>query len=979
MNFTINIPYRAKYTSKELNKRFATVFGGNCIIDGLKIVPVAGTANFTVSPGKAIVDGAEITITDTNTLTLSAIGKIFVVITYAHEASLVTLSTSPTEPVEENKLAIATITLTGNISNPTFEVVEKEKVPGISSSGATGGKVSINSTVATENILMNSDRITCSGLSAGLTETRLSDGTTKVASTQDGTFSLYDEDLIGDIDIGDKVPISMRVKGTKRGSANGTVIATVEGNASAETIVPTDKFADVKVLCECKQKLASKWTNSVDMTTNVENGSSIAVDYSTSNSSNSRHILNITNNFVNCSTIVNDKIHLFLSAKSGYSSRPPIIHYSYKLTTRDLLVESPMSINIKTTETECVNNKIYILGGVAVNDASADVVVAEVKEYNLDTKTITPKANMSGAKFAFGLSVVNANIYIFGGYNNVSNMSTVEMYNTNSDTWSAKTPIPIATRFSSAVTIGEKIYVTGGYTNTYILDNNEYDTVSNTWTVKAPVTITGKLKSVVVGGKIYALESQSNTNIAVEEYSPATNTWSEKRSLPIDSNTSISSIESSGSRIHMISSILGTEGYMGPFKEHIIDTYDIVTNMWNVIDTSGVNEKSIFVAGGKISTTFNNKIKKFNTATSAWTDAGTTTKNRTKPCLARFNDKLFVIGGNDGSTSSKAVECFDISTGVVEALPDAPVAFEGAASGIMGETMYLFGGKGREYLTRTFSPSTKTWGSTDISTINFKVCDSNYIQIGTTIFFCCGKDGDILHNRNVSYDFSSSSQTILSSPKQAFTDAIVVNIKNKIYFIGGKTSSGTMTEIPVYDITKDNWSYIKTMPTQRHSPYGGLIGDKVYVAGGYTSNNTFSPKNEALSVNGNKLIEFTTKNLSELQIKNIFVGKGDIVGNWTPAQEDKKDKDIITFNGAVIHSSNWIADSATGLKRAEIHFTNISATDTVNVNFGISEQAKVQGVKSATESFDGYVRLYADPAATPTQDVTCDITIIKGR
>src|SRR5439155_601932 len=63
----------------------------------------------------------------------------------------------------------------------------------------------------------------------------------------------------------------------------------------------------------------------------------------------------------------------------------------------------------------------------------------------------------------------------------------------------------------------------------------EYDPASNTWTTKAPMpTARCGLAAAAVGGKIYAIgggNDNGNLNV-VEEYDPASNTWTTKAPMP---------------------------------------------------------------------------------------------------------------------------------------------------------------------------------------------------------------------------------------------------------------------------------------------------------------------------------------------------------------------------------------------------------------------------------------------------------------
>ncbi len=77
-----------------------------------------------------------------------------------------------------------------------------------------------------------------------------------------------------------------------------------------------------------------------------------------------------------------------------------------------------------------------------------------------------------------------------------------------------------------------------------------------------------------------------------------------------------------------------------------------------------------------------------------------------------------------------------------------------------------------------------------------------------------------------------------------------------------------------------------------------------------------------------------------------------------------------------ILSSGWVDDTATsGFYIYDISDTDITATTIVDVNIKLTDLEKASDLKSANESFEGCVRLYADTA--PTENIICDLRLTK--
>ncbi|MEC0232686.1 kelch repeat-containing protein [Paenibacillus alba] len=132
----------------------------------------------------------------------------------------------------------------------------------------------------------------------------------------------------------------------------------------------------------------------------------------------------------------------------------------------------------------------------------------------------------------------NNKIYLFGGFGNSNiSVSTVNMYDPATDTWSSKTDMPLVNTAAAAVVLTNKIYLVGGKSN----QNNaiytilqQYDPTSDTWSTQSYMpTARSSLSAEVHLGKIYAIGGANSTGAVntVEVYDPETNTWSTKASL----------------------------------------------------------------------------------------------------------------------------------------------------------------------------------------------------------------------------------------------------------------------------------------------------------------------------------------------------------------------------------------------------------------------------------------------------------------
>jgi len=278
-------------------------------------------------------------------------------------------------------------------------------------------------------------------------------------------------------------------------------------------------------------------------------------------------------------------------------------------------VKSPIPTARSFFSASTVDGKIYAIGGVGGRSV--------VEEYDPATDTWTTKAPMPTRRQWLSTSVVNGKIYVFGGtpYSYQPALSTVDVYDPATDTWTEKVPMPMPTaRFTLSTSVVDgKIYAIGGILRTTQSGPEtpssaveEYDPATDTWTTKAPMpTARGMLSTSVVDGKIYAIGgifyNLGNALSTVEVYDPMKDTWTTKSPMP-----TARAIFSSTSVVNGIIYVIGGANPLvwGPDEMAFstVEAYDPVFNTWTEktsmprantgLATSVVNGK-IYAIGGR--------------------------------------------------------------------------------------------------------------------------------------------------------------------------------------------------------------------------------------------------------------------------------------------------------------------------------------------------------------------------------------------
>ena len=184
-----------------------------------------------------------------------------------------------------------------------------------------------------------------------------------------------------------------------------------------------------------------------------------------------------------------------------------------------------------------VDGKLYAIGGYNTTCTN------KVEMYDPATNTWVTKAPMPTCRSLIGVSVLNGKIYVAGGW--PGNISVVEEYNPVSNTWASKTAMPVGRNSnSSAVGIGNKMFLIGGKTNTQSAiydDNLLYYADSNKWVNKKPYpkkVFYGAAALDTANARIHYVGGNSNGLYAAEYadhhiYNIETDNWASALPLPV--------------------------------------------------------------------------------------------------------------------------------------------------------------------------------------------------------------------------------------------------------------------------------------------------------------------------------------------------------------------------------------------------------------------------------------------------------------
>ncbi len=263
-------------------------------------------------------------------------------------------------------------------------------------------------------------------------------------------------------------------------------------------------------------------------------------------------------------------------------------------------------------------------------------------------------------------AVLKDQIFVVGGFSepSLSNFANfaitdaVEVYDPATDRWTIKPPLPARRHHAGAAAVGNRLYVVGGFTTSFLSiwspvpSVYAYDPSSESWTEVAPLpTARGALAVAELGGKLYAVGgyAEGGNTGALEVFDPATDRWESKAPLPTP-------------RDHLAAAAVGGRLYAigGRLDRNygrnlaVVEAYDPVMDRWTPVAplptarsgiAAAVIGETIYVVGGEAPEGTFRTNEAYSPAADRWQTVAPLPTGRHGLGAATVNDELYAIAG----------------------------------------------------------------------------------------------------------------------------------------------------------------------------------------------------------------------------------------------------------------------------------------------------------------------------------------------
>ncbi|MBD2450940.1 hypothetical protein H6G76_28190 [Nostoc sp. FACHB-152] len=322
---------------------------------------------------------------------------------------------------------------------------------------------------------------------------------------------------------------------------------------------------------------------------------------------------------------------------------------------------------------------------------------------------------MMNLKFAKGLCSFIAGVLIFIFIAQIPNPGQAQTVDYNTISWTTTTPSIVGRAEAAGAVVDGKLYVFGGYTNTWTLTKRAYsfNPVTKTWSriadlpreiTHAGVAVDNVNKIIYLAGG-YVLNSQWRQVFASEEvykYDVATNTWSRSIDLPLPRGSGALAIVNNN--LHFFggadfSRIDQADHWSMPINGTAWISRPAIPTPRSHLGVAVLNG-NIYAVGGQKSydqyLTAYNSVDIFNPSTNTWSVGTPLPIATSHNGMATFTSsgRIFVMGGEwSHYASSSRVYAFNPTTNVWDRLTNLPASLHSGVGGeINGKLYYNSGG-----------------------------------------------------------------------------------------------------------------------------------------------------------------------------------------------------------------------------------------------------------------------------------------------
>jgi N-acetylneuraminic acid mutarotase len=258
--------------------------------------------------------------------------------------------------------------------------------------------------------------------------------------------------------------------------------------------------------------------------------------------------------------------------------------------------------------------------------------------------------------------------------------------------------------------------------------------------------------------------------------------------------------------------------------------------------TATLYQDKIYVIGGYDGTTCFNTTYIYDIANDTWSQGTNLSTSIYIHTATLYEDKIYVIGGHNGSASLDTTYIYDIINDTWSTGANIPQRIHYHTATLYQDKIYVIGGSRTESTTNTiyiYDIINNTWSN--ISSI----LPITYYHTATLyqdkIYVIGGLNSTFTsHYKTVYiYDISNNTWSTGANVPIAISQHTAILYQDKIYVMGGYDGTTHINTTYIYDISTNLWN-ISTNVSSIRLHTATLYQDKIYVIGGYNGTSNYN-------------------------------------------------------------------------------------------------------------------------------------------
>jgi len=264
-----------------------------------------------------------------------------------------------------------------------------------------------------------------------------------------------------------------------------------------------------------------------------------------------------------------------------------------------------------------------------------------------------------------------------------------------------------------------------------------------------------------------------------------------------------------------------------------VEVYDPIVGRWRDAEAMSMLRSRVGVAvmrnrlyaiGGYNGTDRLNTVEVFDAETKQWSKVASMNCKRSAVGAVSVGDKLFVCGGFDGVSSLETVECYD---------PDsdrwtmaANMKKHRSAAGVVqlyGNIYALGGHNGLSIFesVEVYDPATNEWDET-VPMLN-KRCRLGVATLGGKIYACGGYDGSSFLRTVECFDPVANTWKLVAPMNVTRSRVSLVANMDRLWAIGGYDGMKNLCTVEMYNPETDEWTFVSSMESHEGGVGVGVV------------------------------------------------------------------------------------------------------------------------------------------------------------